>query len=232
MRRTFGPMALPTSTIVETPTTYSNSPPSNNTSSNTLIASPWHLLIVLAAQTVISYRGTIHAAQMSSLANPDHIGIYLKTMAFEWLMLGLVLTGVILHGSSLSVVLGERWSNARQFFRDLGIGVMFLIISVVVTSMLAGGADGREAARFILPRGPREFVFWVALSVTAGICEEALFRGYLQRQFTAITRNAPLGIVISATAFGAAHSYQGPRQAVQIALLGAMAGALAYWRKS
>ena len=72
--------------------------------------------------------------------------------------------------------------------------------------------------------------YWIALSVTAGICEETIFRGYLQRQFMALTKNAPAGIVISAAGFGAAHAYQGFRMAVLISLFGAMFGILAYWR--
>jgi len=32
----------------------------------------------------------------------------------------------------------------------------------------------------ILPHGGTEITLWIALSVTAGICEETVFRGYLQ----------------------------------------------------
>jgi len=73
---------------------------------------------------------------------------------------------------------------------------------------------------------------WVVLSITAGICEEAIYRSYLQRQFIALTKSVPLGIVLSALVFGAAHSYQGLAQAMLIGTLGAMGGTLAYWRRS
>jgi uncharacterized protein len=75
-------------------------------------------------------------------------------------------------------------------------------------------------------------VLWIALSVSAGICEEAIFRGYLQRQFAAFTRSAPAGIILSAIAFGAGHAYQGSRMTVLIALYGLMFGLLAHWRGS
>lgn len=70
------------------------------------------------------------------------------------------------------------------------------------------------------------------MSLTAGICEEAIFRGYLQRQFVAFISSAAIGISLSAVAFGAAHAYQGLRHAMQTAILGAMLGALAWCRKS
>src|SRR6266851_1951241 len=51
---------------------------------------------------------------------------------------------------------------------------------------------------FILPHGGLEITLWIALSVTAGICEETIFRGYLQRQVIALTKNVPAGILLSA----------------------------------
>jgi membrane protease YdiL (CAAX protease family) len=72
----------------------------------------------------------------------------------------------------------------------------------------------------------------MALSLTAGICEETLFRGYLQRQLMALTKNATLGVLLSAVMFGTAHAYQGFAKAVNIGVLGAMYGIFAHWRRS
>jgi len=200
-----------------------------------LIASPWHTALVLAVQALLAYRGKIRADQMRAVLHPDHIGIYERTMIFEWLVLGLVIVGVSLHGSSLLTVFGERWRSVRQLLRDIGIAVLFLIVSIPVISILGSilrGGTADNAAQFLLPRGGIEMALWVALSISAGICEEALYRGYLQRQFTALTQSVPAGILLSAAMFGAAHSYQGLRKAFEICLLGAMLGILAHWRRS
>ena len=207
--------------------------PRSDSDTRRMIASPWHTLVVLVVQGFLSYRGMVRAAHMRVATSPDHIGLYERTMLFEWLMLGLVLIGVYLHGSSLLTVMGERWRSASQILRDLGIAIAFLIVTITITSVAGGhGGEGENAARFLLPNGRREIAVWIALSITAGICEEALYRGYLQRQFMALTGSVPAGIILSAIAFGAAHSYQGWRQAVQIGVLGAMGGILAYWCKS
>lgn len=153
-------------------------------------------------------------------------------MAFQWMMFALVLAGVWWHGSSLLTVLGERWRSLAHFLRDVGIAVLFLMVTIATTSAFGHGGGHATAANSILPQGRTEMWLWVALSLTAGICEEAIYRGYLQRQFIAVTRNVPAGIVLSAAAFGSAHLYQGVPQALQIALLGVMGGILAYWRKS
>src|SRR5512140_159259 len=84
-----------------------------------LIASPWHTLLVLAVQGYLSYRGAVHVGH--SLANPDRMHLYTRTIVFQWLMLGLVLVGVWLHGSSLHSVMGERWRSLRQLFSHIGI---------------------------------------------------------------------------------------------------------------
>jgi CAAX protease family protein len=81
-----------------------------------------------------------------------------------------------------------------------------------------------------LPRSSREFFLWICLSVIAGICEQAVFRGYLQWQFSVLTRSVPLGIVLSSAAFGAVHAYQGLGRAMVIAASAILYGAMAEWR--
>ncbi len=197
------------------------------------VASAWHTVLVLALLGAWALRSALRADHMRSILNPDRISMYERTMLFEWLMLGLVLVGVWLSGSSLLTVLGDHWRSARQFFRDAGIGVLFLIASIVITSIAGShGGAGDKATQYLLPQTHIEMVLWIALSISAGICEEALFRGYLQRQFMALTRSVPAGIALSALAFGAAHSYQGLLRASMIAVLGAMGGMLAYWCRS
>jgi uncharacterized protein len=138
-------------------------------------------------------------------------------------------------GASVLIVLGDHWHSVRQLLRDIGIAAGFWIVAWVFLWifgwLLRITALGHNT-QFMLPHRGIELTFWIALSVTAGICEETIFRGYLQRQFMALTKNAPAGILLSAATFGAAHAYQGLRMVILIALYGAMFGTLAYWRGS
>jgi membrane protease YdiL (CAAX protease family) len=199
------------------------------------IASPLHLLLVLVILNAWAYRGALtlhHAVQPESF---DRVGFYLRTIVFEWAMLGVVLLGVRLHGSSPYAVLGERWRSAKDLARDVGIAAVFWLLSTIVLSAVSGhqhGAPPDPVIQALLPNGKLESALWIALSITAGICEEAIYRGYLQRQLIAFTRSAVAGIVLTAIAFGAAHAYKGLAGALGICLGGAMYGVLAYWRKS
>jgi membrane protease YdiL (CAAX protease family) len=199
------------------------------------IASPVHTILVLVALGAWAVWGKFLADQMRAAVNPDRVKLYASTLGFELLMFALVILGVRLHGSSLSVVLGDRWQSVRQVLRDIGIAAAFWIASglllVLLSKLLRADGMGRNM-QFLLPQGRMQMAMWIALSITAGICEETIFRGYLQRQFIALMKNAPAGIVLSAAAFGAAHAYQGLRMVVLIGLYGAMFGILAHWRKS
>jgi membrane protease YdiL (CAAX protease family) len=201
----------------------------------TRVAAPLHTVLVLAAAGAWALRGAMQADHLRAAVNLNRIGMYGRTMIYEWLLFGFVLLGVKLHGTPLLAVLGERWSSIRQVFRDIWIAVVFLVVSIFITSLLGGHVHGGgpdPTVQFLLPHGGLELTVWMALSLTAGICEETLFRGYLQKQFMALTKNAPLGILLSAAMFGTAHAYQGFAKAVQIGVLGAMYGIFTHWRRS
>jgi membrane protease YdiL (CAAX protease family) len=79
-------------------------------------------------------------------------------------------------------------------------------------------------AERILPRSARERVPFFALAVTAGICEEFLYRGFA---LAALTRSGlPLWatVVISSLLFGIAHLYQGRSGLLGTTLLGLIFG--------
>jgi uncharacterized protein len=94
------------------------------------------------------------------------------------------------------------------------------------------GRDTAKGIDSLLPRDPLEVVVWIALSISAGFCEEAIFRGYLQKQFQAVTGSAVFALLLQAVVFGISHGYQGLRNVITITVFGAVFGALALWRKS
>jgi membrane protease YdiL (CAAX protease family) len=194
-----------------------------------------HTIFVLAALGGWTLWGKILADRLNAAANPNRVRFYALTLLFEWLLFVFVVAGVRRHGASVLIVLGDHWHSIRQVLRDIGIAAGFWIVSAILLWILGWllriTALGRNM-QFMLPHRGIELTVWIALSVTAGICEETIFRGYLQRQFLALTKSVPAAIIFSATAFGAAHAYQGFRIVVLISVYGAMFGILAHWRRS
>ena len=83
-----------------------------------------------------------------------------------------------------------------------------------------------ESVKEILPQNRRELRRFFLLALTAGTCEELLYRAYLIWFLAAFTG---MGILVAAALstliFAAAHLYQGPGAAVKVVFVGAaMAG--------
>jgi len=129
----------------------------------------------------------------------------------------------------------ERWLNANHARTDevwiriykKGSGVPTITAAEALTRAL-GGTDANTA--FLRPHGVPESVLWVLVSVTAGVCEEIVFRGYLQRQLAVLTGSVTAGIVLQAIAFGISHGYQGLAPMAITGSYGLVLGMLAWWR--
>jgi membrane protease YdiL (CAAX protease family) len=147
--------------------------------------------------------------------------------AFVWF-------GARRRGVTIAELVGGRWSSFMDVLRDIGIGIGFLFAAGIVLQLVSHllRATPTRALKAILPSGTAEMILWVAMSISAGFCEELIFRGYFQRQFAALTRSAVGGILLQGIFFGAAHGYQGWRLMTVIAVFGTMFGALAEWRQS
>lgn len=91
---------------------------------------------------------------------------------------------------------------------------------LVARIFLGHNAELTRVMRLLRPQTAKEMAAWVLMSVVAGVCEEILFRGYLQRQFRAWTGNTPMAVALQAVVFGAAQLYQGWKGAVTIAVYG------------
>jgi membrane protease YdiL (CAAX protease family) len=199
------------------------------------VANPVHTLGLLAILAIWAYLGRLNAIHMRTETAPNHLMFYGRTLIFEWFVFGYIAFGIRARGVSLRELIGPRWTNSRVFFRDVGIaaafeGASFIILGAV--SVLIHANTGSQSVRFMMPVGVFEMILWVFLSVTAGICEETIFRGYLQRQFIGWTGNAVIGVALSGAIFGACHIYQGGKHAIIIAIYGCMFGTLALLRRS
>jgi uncharacterized protein len=81
---------------------------------------------------------------------------------------------------------------------------------------------------FFLPKSARERFWFAIVSISAGVCEEILFRGFLLRYFQSqpFRQSLVAALVLSCVFFGAAHLYQGLAGVVQTAFLGLAFGVL------
>jgi len=194
---------------------------------------PWDILLIFfVLGVIVPWRGRKRLQQL--LAKPrvdssERLSLYFSTIAFQWIaasvaawrawahgytpaQLGLAMPGrfrlwaITVCGATLIVTL--QWLNLRRMGRS--------------SSPLRGPLQA--LAQRILPQSTKELIPFLALALTAGLCEEFLYRGFAM---AVIGRTGlPTGVVIllSSILFGLAHLYQGRAGFVSTTVLGILFG--------
>lgn len=208
-----------------------------------LIAPWWHTLIITALILGNSFLGSSKVGAVHG--SSSRILLYGGTFITQLVLILLVWFGIHLRGIRMRDLIGGRWETVEAFLLDVGIALGFWLVALLLLFGLRialGTIDLHnlqkstdDALRLLGPIAPHTYLeagLFVLLSVSAGLFEEIIFRGYLQQQFAAIGRNAVVGIVFSAAIFGLGHGYQGPRMMIVIGVFGSFFGILAHFRKS
>lgn len=166
----------------------------------------------------------------------------LRLRFYRW-----VITYAWLTCAAAAIALGPAWPSAfhqpsptwvRNGFASGTVActlAAFLFLNFRVGLRAARSAKARQvltralfSVRFFLPVSRQERRWFAAISLTAGICEEFLYRGYLmQLLHSSLGLTVLVSFLISAAAFGLAHLYQGIRGMLQTALAGVVFGLLA-----
>ena len=197
------------------------------------IAPAWHTAVVLLVMLGFSLAGGL-VGDLTTRGPHVRVIEYLMVIVLETAIVAFIAYGVGRRGVRISELVGGRWARPVEFFRDCGIAIGFLLIGGGILQglgyLLKASAD--QALRNLLPHSLTEMLIWIVMSLTAGFCEELIFRGYLQRQFAALTESVAGGIVLQGIAFGAGHGYQGWKMMLLIAIYGTMFGLLARWCRS
>ena len=221
------------------------------------IAPAWHTVVLIVGVILLSVSG---AKEISGgAASIDRLHTYALTVATEVFMLAWVYFGLRLRRIPFRSLLGSIPGDFRSIAVDLGIAMVFWMGSLMVLGTigifwavieaaithhslfpsgkpLAPDAAHQQSLHALLQLAPangREIAAWIVVCIIAGIVEEIVFRGYLQRQFTAWARGAlATGVAGSALLFGFAHGYQGARSMVLLCVFGVLFSLLALFRRS
>jgi membrane protease YdiL (CAAX protease family) len=193
----------------------------------------WLLVLFLAlVQPLIGYyRFRRVAAGPGPLSTSAKLRLYGMIVATQWVLVGVCAWVLGRHDVALA---------------DLGLARVPPVTAVVAAGLVAGALVGgtlaslRSLARDpavrlpahlqrvarILPVSLPERAGFLGVALTAGVCEEILYRGFM---IFALDRALPstwLSLAVAALFFGGAHAYQGWRGVLTTALLGGILGAL------
>jgi membrane protease YdiL (CAAX protease family) len=191
------------------------------------------LLFLLVGWPLVGYVIMGESKSEMGFAGMDPISqIYLPTIIIEWLVFLLVLLVLKRGKENLSTVGLSKFTLA-----NLGIGLGFLLVANIILFSLGSILQFFHLAMpkeviFMLPRTQNEKIFWAILSITAGICEETGFRGYVLTKLNLFLNNWYLTVGLSSLCFGLGHFYQGIGGVILTGIYGLLFCLLFIWRKS
>jgi membrane protease YdiL (CAAX protease family) len=191
--------------------------------------------VAIAGLGLLAQRGHASGAANGQLASHSQaIPIYLTAIFMDWVLFYYCWAGVHRRGGSLWLLAGGRWTSWRYVAVDLAIALPFWIVwegAAYAVATLLGPSSAKSVAS-LLPQSLSEILLWIAACVTAGVCEEMAFRGYLQRQLHALGGSIAAAVAGQGVVFGVFHGYQGWKNVITISVLGVLFGLLAAWRKN
>jgi uncharacterized protein len=209
-------------------------------SSPKLVASRWHTVLFVALFLALTLGGALFQRAARSqperlLQHPNVVPLYISLITMEWGLFFYVWKGGLLRtGTKLRDLIGGRWRSAKDVVIDaslaLGLWTVWMIVEKAWEHWF--GPEHAVSIQTFLPRRGGEILLWIGVSISAGICEEVVFRGYFQRQFEVFTRSKWIALVLQAALFGISHGYQGVEACVKIAIFGGLYGLVALWRGS
>ena len=165
----------------------------------------------------------------------ERLVLYASTIAFQWLAVAIVGWRVWVHGYT-GQQLGLLFHDRTKLLVS-GIVGAAVIASLQWLNLRRVGRIPPESrgplqaiAERILPQTAVELPPYLALAITAGLCEEFLYRGFAMAAITRAGLSAWLVVLVSSVLFGLAHSYQGRGGIVMTFVVGLVLGAsrLAY----
>lgn len=150
---------------------------------------------------------------------------YAWTLGCEWL-LTIAAAGLLMrHGLALSDI-GQALGRRNITMGFVGGGLIFVAIFAAYNrkrimqlsperlSKVLRGVD------LLVPEPGVELAMFICVALSAGFCEELLYRGWLWWFFVDLTGHLWIAVVLSAVAFGLAHAYQGRVGIVTAAIAG------------
>jgi len=167
---------------------------------------------------------------------------YRNIIVSQWTLVGLA--ALVLY-TGRTGARGQLAILGQTFGRDLSLtlGVAAILVvsfavlsSITLRQLRRATADqlpshARRAGR-ILPRTRAERLWFVGVALTAGICEEILYRGYLPWFVWGLTGSLTLAFGLATLAFALGHAYQGRGGVIVTGVLGVFLSAVVVLTRS
>jgi len=196
---------------------------------------PWDfILIFLVFAVVVPWRGWARMQKMlasPSMSGTERMRLYAISIASQWVLSATIAWRGFARGLRWNM-LGFKFQPAAALLIG-GIGGALAIglahwfnLRRVSRSTNPQLERLRSLAVKIFPHTDQEAALFCGLAVTAGICEEFLYRGFVFAALSQIAFPTWAILLVSSVLFGLAHAYQGKGGMVGTFILGTVFGSV------
>ncbi len=194
---------------------------------------PWDIwLIFFLLAVVVPWRGRARMKKllaMPQVSTIERLTLYASTIAFQWLAVAVVAWRAWAHeytAFQLGLTLPDRTKIVLASIVGAATIAILQWLNLRRVSRIPVGARGslQAVAERILPQSTVELLPYLALSITAGLCEEFLYRGFAMAVLGRLGIQTWLVVVLSSILFGLAHLYQGKGGLVSTLAIGLILG--------
>jgi hypothetical protein len=174
-----------------------------------LLAPPWHTVAFVSLLLLVPLLALVSEA--ATPATSERLtAIYLPLIGAQAMLVSLIAIGLRLGRTPFSELLG----HAPR------VGDLLLGLALALAVFAAQQLWPVPTPSGLLPQTIVERLLWVVVATVVALGEELTYRGYLQRQLTALTRSPVVGVLLQALLFGLAHGERGIGPALWISLIG------------
>jgi membrane protease YdiL (CAAX protease family) len=189
------------------------------------------LLLTLVVLPVVSSRSLRGQA---GLIRENRTRFYAVGMGMQWLLTAICFL-VVWGDDLLPADIGFRATDQLGTLVALGLGVtgaLAALILLLLWLQTKRGWPETDELTAILPETRREKLLFLAVAVTAGFCEEALYRGFAITRLATVAGGVWSAAIVSTVIFSVGHVYQGAVGMLRAGALGAILALMFVWTGS
>jgi membrane protease YdiL (CAAX protease family) len=190
----------------------------------------WLIFFVLGV--ILPWRGRARMKkllELPSVSTMERLGLYASTIAFQWVAATLVAWRAWAHGYT-AAQLGLNFHGRTRIIVASLVGaatiatLQWLNLRRMGKVPVASRGALQAIAERILPQSAVELLPYLALAITAGLCEEFLYRGFAMAALSRAGLPVWTVVLLSSVLFGLAHVYQGRGGLVSTLVVGTVLG--------
>jgi hypothetical protein len=178
-------------------------------------------LFLLLLIVAVPFLSTLQPTHEEELELPPRFALYASAVTVIWILAGLTVVALWIEDVPLAAI-GLRGVPVAEFVGWTAFATAATLGTSFVITRIGAALGARESrlAYYLIPRTSRERWAFVAVSGSAGFCEEMVYHGYTIAGLAAWLGSGWWAALVANLAFGVLHGYQNTVGVVRAGVMG------------